>query len=92
MFWLLAFVHTRQQPENLTPYWIRAEGQALMGLMRKLSKILWDGQEGQDLTEYALLLILIALSAVAAMNNLATQISGVFSDAAASLQNAGSSS
>ena len=44
---------------------------------------LWKEQEGQDLTEYALLLVLIALAAITAMKGLATQISAVFSNAAA---------
>jgi pilus assembly protein Flp/PilA len=46
---------------------------------------LWNEEEGQDLTEYALLLVLIALAAVAAMKGLATSINGVFSTASASL-------
>ncbi len=46
---------------------------------------LWKEEEGQDLTEYALLLVLIALAAVAAMKGLATSINGVFSTASASL-------
>jgi pilus assembly protein Flp/PilA len=46
---------------------------------------LWKEEEGQDLTEYALLLVLIALAAITAMKSLATQISNVFSNAAASL-------
>lgn len=46
---------------------------------------LWKEEQGQDLTEYALLLVLIALAAVAAMQSLASNISGVFSNASASL-------
>jgi len=46
---------------------------------------LWKEEKGQDLTEYALLLVLIALAAVAAMQTLASQISGVFSTASDSL-------
>ena len=46
---------------------------------------LWKEEEGQDLTEYALLLVLIALAAVAAMKGLSTSINGVFSTASASL-------
>jgi pilus assembly protein Flp/PilA len=53
--------------------------------MKTLCMRLWKEDEGQDLTEYALLLVLIALSAITAMNSLATQISNVFSNAASSL-------
>jgi Flp pilus assembly pilin Flp len=46
---------------------------------------MWREEKGQDLTEYALLLVLIALASVAAMQSLATQINGVFSTASGSL-------
>jgi len=53
--------------------------------MRALLKRLWKEQEGQDLTEYALLLVLIALAAITAMNTLAGAISNIFANAAANL-------
>jgi Flp pilus assembly pilin Flp len=53
--------------------------------MKSLLNRLWREEEGQDLTEYALLLVLIALAAITAMKGLATAISNVFSNAAASL-------
>lgn len=43
-------------------------------------KNLVDGEEGQDLVEYALVVALISLGATAAMGNLATGISTVFSN------------
>jgi pilus assembly protein Flp/PilA len=46
---------------------------------------LWHEDEGQDLTEYALLMVLIALAAVTAMKGLATAIETVFNNAATSL-------
>ena len=46
---------------------------------------LWTDQSGQDLTEYALLLVLLVLGAVAAMSNFAQAISQTFSSAAANL-------
>jgi pilus assembly protein Flp/PilA len=46
---------------------------------------LWRDEEGQDLTEYALLLVLIALAAIASMNSLANAITTVFSTAASNL-------
>ena len=46
---------------------------------------LWNAEEGQDLTEYALLLVLVSLAAIAAMNSLATQSGNVFSNASGNL-------
>jgi pilus assembly protein Flp/PilA len=53
--------------------------------MKSLFVRLWKEEEGQDLTEYALLLVLIALAAITAMKGLATAIEAVFTSAAASL-------
>jgi pilus assembly protein Flp/PilA len=53
--------------------------------MKTLLMRLWKEEEGQDLTEYALLLVLISLAAIAAMQSLATSISAVFTNAASSL-------
>ena len=50
-----------------------------------LMKRLWKEEEGQDLVEYALLVVLISLAAVVAMQNLASGISDAFSNAAANL-------
>jgi pilus assembly protein Flp/PilA len=50
-----------------------------------LMKRLWKEEEGQDLVEYALLVVLISLAAVAAMKNLASGISDAFSNAVAQL-------
>ena len=55
--------------------------------MTELLKRLWNEEEGQDLTEYALLLVLIALGAIAGMGTLATAINSVFCQAASNLQN-----
>ena len=46
--------------------------------MKNLMIRLWKEEEGQDLTEYALLLVLIALSAVAIMGTLGKAINNVF--------------
>ena len=51
-------------------------------------KRLWKEEEGQDLTEYALLMVLIALVAVASMRTLGTTISNVFSNATTVLTSA----
>jgi pilus assembly protein Flp/PilA len=53
--------------------------------MKNLFVRLWKEEEGQDLTEYGLLLVLIALAAVAAMGKLASAISQVFVNASGSL-------
>jgi pilus assembly protein Flp/PilA len=53
--------------------------------MKQMLRRLWNEQEGQDLTEYGLVLVLIALAAVASMQTLASAINGVFSTAAANL-------
>jgi len=53
--------------------------------MNHLLKRFWKEEEGQDLTEYALLLTLIALAAIVAMKNLGTAISNVFASATGNL-------
>ena len=53
--------------------------------MKNLMKKLWREEEGQDLTEYALLVVLVALASIVAMSSLATAISGAFSKAAGNL-------
>jgi len=53
--------------------------------MRRLFIRLWKEQEGQDLTEYALLLVLLSLAAIASLGTLATAINSVFNQAASNL-------
>jgi pilus assembly protein Flp/PilA len=53
--------------------------------MKTLLSRLWKEEEGQDLTEYALLLVLIALASMAALTPLATAINKVFANAASNL-------
>jgi pilus assembly protein Flp/PilA len=45
-------------------------------------------EEGQTLTEYALILVLIAIAAILAMTFLGNQISGIFSSIGATLSGA----
>jgi Flp pilus assembly pilin Flp len=45
-------------------------------------------EEGQDLTEYALLMVLIALVAIVSMQTIGQTISNVFSNAAVNLSSA----
>ena len=49
---------------------------------------LWREEEGQDLTEYALLMVLIALVAIVSMKTLGQTVSNVFSNAAVNLSTA----
>jgi Flp pilus assembly pilin Flp len=53
--------------------------------MRQLLARLWNDEDGQDLTEYALLLVLLTLAAVGSLSTLATAINGVFLNLASNL-------
>lgn len=53
--------------------------------MKNLMHRLWKEEEGQDLTEYGLVIVLVALAAISAMGTLASGISNVFSTAATNL-------
>ena len=53
--------------------------------MKKLIIRLWKEKEGQDLTEYALLLVLLSLAAIGTLGTLASAINSVFSTAASNL-------
>lgn len=55
--------------------------------MTNLMMQLWRDEAGQDLTEYALLLVLVSLAAVTMLGTLANAIINVFSNAAANLSN-----
>jgi pilus assembly protein Flp/PilA len=56
--------------------------------MKQVFRRLWQEEDGQNLTEYALLLVLIALAATASMNTLASTIRNVFSNASSNLSSA----
>jgi pilus assembly protein Flp/PilA len=53
--------------------------------MKNLLMRLWKEEEGQDLTEYALLLVLLSLAAIGSIGGLATAINGTFAKAASNL-------
>lgn len=53
--------------------------------MKSLIVRLWREEEGQDLTEYILLVVLIALTTLAALSTLANGIKANFSTAAANI-------
>lgn len=46
---------------------------------------LWDDDSGQDLVEYALLLVFIALAAIAVVQLLGDQVSSIFGEAESQL-------
>ena len=50
--------------------------------MKNLFLRLWKEEDGQDLVEYALLLVLMALAAVGSIGGLATAVNGTFANAA----------
>jgi Flp pilus assembly pilin Flp len=53
--------------------------------MKQFVKKLWREDEGQDLTEYALLLVLLVLAAIGSLTAVATAINGVFANAVINL-------
>ena len=56
--------------------------------MKELMLRLYREDAGQDLTEYALLLVLVALVAITTMKTLGNTISAVFANAASNLSTA----
>jgi Flp pilus assembly pilin Flp len=56
-----------------------------MKIFNQLRK-LWKDQSGQDLVEYALLLVLLGLAAIAATNTLSGAVQNTFKSAAATIQ------
>ncbi len=53
--------------------------------MKNVLMRLWKEEEGQDLTEYALLLVLLSLAAISTLGTLASAINSVFNKAASNL-------
>jgi Flp pilus assembly pilin Flp len=56
--------------------------------MRRVLARLWKEESGQDLTEYALLLVLLVLAAVSTFGTLANSIGNAFIAAASNLSTA----
>lgn len=56
--------------------------------MKDLVARLWAEDSGQDLTEYALLLALLALGAIATIRTLATTVNNVFQNSASNIATA----
>lgn len=57
--------------------------------MKNFLKRLWGENSGQDLTEYALLLVMLALFSIAGLKSFATGLQGAFQSAAAGVTGAG---
>jgi pilus assembly protein Flp/PilA len=53
--------------------------------MKNLIMRLWREEEGQDLVEYGLLLVLVALLSVALITTVGQQVSQIFNNAATAL-------
>ena len=53
--------------------------------MRELWENLWGSEEGQDLTEYALILVLISLVAVAIVRTIGSVVVNSYSNASSNL-------
>ena len=53
--------------------------------LREKFRSLTNGEEGQDLVEYALLVCLIALASIVGVNQVASAVTTVFSNISASL-------
>jgi len=56
--------------------------------MKSLGKRVWQEEEGQDLAEYALLLILLVFAGVASMQVLASGIASLINSAASNVTTA----
>jgi pilus assembly protein Flp/PilA len=55
--------------------------------MRKLLVRLWKEEEGQDLIEYGLLLVLIALISISFVKGIGVTLSAIFTNANSALAN-----
>jgi Flp pilus assembly pilin Flp len=53
--------------------------------MKQLLARLWQEEDAQDLTEYALLIVLISLAAVGSIQGLATAVNNTFVNATTNL-------
>ena len=58
--------------------------------MQNFWKRLWHEDEGQDLTEYALILVLISLVAIVAMKLIGSTVHDVYSNASSNMASASS--
>jgi Flp pilus assembly pilin Flp len=56
--------------------------------MKDLVARLWAEENGQDLTEYALLLVLLALGAIASLHTIANTVNSIFQNEASNIASA----
>ncbi len=54
--------------------------------MKKLLRRLWIEEDGQDLVEYGLLMVLLTLICIASLKTIGLLVSNIFSNAVVSLQ------
>ncbi len=54
----------------------------VLSFVKGLAEQLWRQEEGQDLVEYGLLLVLVGLVAISSMQSIGSAISNIFSNAA----------
>ena len=55
--------------------------------MKAILVRLWKEEEGQDLIEYALLIVLMSLAAIGSIGGLASAVNGTFANGATALKN-----
>jgi Flp pilus assembly pilin Flp len=58
--------------------------------MREVWTRLWRGEDGQDLSEYALILVLISLIAIAVLRVIGSSVHNLYSTANSNVTSAGS--
>ena len=56
-------------------------------MFHELTQFLWEDESGQDLVEYVLILVLVALVVFVALQTLGTNVSTKFSSAASAVGN-----
>lgn len=56
--------------------------------MKNLLKRLWKDEEGQDLIEYGLLLVLVTLLAITSIGTIGSAVNKIFSNAASVMSSA----
>lgn len=56
--------------------------------MREICERLWDDEQGQDLTEYALILMLVSLVAVAILRTVGAAVYNTYTDASSNFTSA----
>lgn len=78
---------TRVEPRKSVPQHSERKMKTLLqSVYLKAYDRVYNNEEGQDLVEYALTIVLVALACVAGINGVASAINNVFSNISTSLQ------